>query len=133
MIEFIVFLICTLYPVSILIYYAILTIEWIIVRKRIWELGKMTLYRVIFIQAILPLFGLLLYHILPGSIDYTPSYNISERHVNTVGALLLLLTFGCVVFAFTFHRERKKHRINLSISKKARRKDLRNHKKMLLG
>ena len=132
MVEFILMLICVLYPVVILIYYGILFIEWLVVRKRIWQPGRMTVYRIIFIQALLPFAGFLLYYILPGSTDYWPGMEVCDRHINTLASLLLLFMVGGILFLYTCYREKKKYRINIAISDKARRKDLRNHKKRML-
>ena len=132
MIEFILMLMCILYPIVILIYYGILFIEWLVVRKRIWQPGRMVVYRIIFIQAILPFAGFLLYHILPGSTDYWLGMEVCDRNINTLSSLLLLIAIGWIMFIYTLHRERKKYRINIAMSCKARRKELRAKKKMML-
>ena len=132
MIEFILMLMCILYPVVILIYYGILFVEWLVVRKRIWQPGRRNVYRIIFIQAILPFTGFLLYHILPGSTDYWPAMEVCDRHINTSASLLLLLVVGWLVFSYTFYLERKKYRMNIIISDKARRQEFRDHKKKML-
>ncbi len=58
-------------------------------------------------------------------IDYIPTHSISERHINTVGALLLLLMFGCVAFTFTFHREQKNTELIYLYPKELKEENLR--------